>query len=310
LKKMSNFAIETYQLTRRFGDKVAVDAVDLRAPSSGIYCFLGPNGAGKTTTIRMLLGLLRPDSGQVHILGQPISQRSIDQRRLLGSLVESPSYYAHLTGRENLEIIRQMRRGDRTFVEQALETVRLTGDAGRLVKTYSTGMKQRLGVAMALIGEPQLLILDEPTNGLDPAGILEMRSLLKRLAHEQGLTLFVSSHLLSEVEQIADTIGIISSGKLIFQGSKGDLQTGYSPIAVLRTDQPELAAMLLRQGGWSAELAQQEVRVSTNSEADVALIVQQLVSSGQHVFQAGLKQPSLEDVFLQKVGCEVQEKGM
>lgn len=301
---MTDFAIETYQLTRKFGAKVAVDAIDLKVPGSGITCFLGPNGAGKTTTIRMLLGLLRPDGGQIQILEQPITQRAVEQRRLLGSLVESPSYYAHLTGRENLEIVRQMRGCDRSAVDRVLEIVRLTGDAGRLVKTYSLGMKQRLGVAMALVGEPQLLILDEPTNGLDPAGILEMRSLLKQLAHEQGLTLFVSSHLLSEVEQIADTIGIISAGKLVFQGSKDGLQAEFSASVVVCTDQPELAAELLQRNGWPAVLDQVEVRISTDSEADVALIIQQLVSGGRHVFRAGLKQPSLEDIFLQKVGFE------
>lgn len=306
LKKMDNLAIETYQLERKFGAKVAVAAIDLRVPSSGIYCFLGPNGAGKTTTIRMLLGLLRPDAGRVLILGQPAGPRALPLRRRLGSLVETPSYYAHLTGRENLEIVRQLRAGERASVDRALATVCLTEMAGRLVKTYSLGMKQRLGVAMALVGEPQLLILDEPTNGLDPAGILEMRTLLKRLAHKQGLTIFVSSHLLGEVEQIADTIGILNAGRLVFQGSLADLQVEFSARVVLRTAQPELSAELLRQNGWPATLVQPEVRVATNREADVALILQQLVSGGQSVFQAGLQQPSLEDIFLQKISFETQ----
>jgi ABC-type multidrug transport system ATPase subunit len=309
LTLMHALAIETENLSRKFGGRSAVDSINLRVPVEGVYCFLGPNGAGKTTTIRMLLGLLRPNSGSIRIFGEAVSRNTCRLKRRLGALVESPGYYPQLTGRENLEIIRRMRSETPSAVARVLEIVRLAADADRRVQTYSLGMKQRLGMAMAMVGDPELLILDEPTNGLDPAGILEIRSLLQRLAHEQGRALFVSSHLLGEVEQIADTIGIIHRGRLIFQDSAAALRAEFSSTVSLRTDQPERAADLLRGSGWTAIVARDEVRIATGREADIPAILQLLVGGGLAVFKTGLKRPSLEEAFLSKIGTDAGWRG-
>src|SRR4029450_5602615 len=222
--RMAEPIVETRALTRRFGARIAVLNAGPRVPEAGIYGFLGPNGAGKTTTIRMLLGLIRPDEGEVRLFGRPLAGHHRELMRSVGALVETPSLYAHLTGEENLEVARRLVGGPRANIGEALAIVRLTQDAGRRVREYSLGMRQRLGLAPAAPNRPRLLILDEPSNGLDPAGIQEMRGLLRRLAREQGITVFLSSHLLGEIEQVADHIGIIHEGRLLFQGTLGTLQ--------------------------------------------------------------------------------------
>ena len=210
--------IETVGLSRSFGAVKAVEDLKLVVPRASVYGFLGPNGAGKTTTIRMLLGLIRPDEGEAFVFGQSIRTNRMEILGRLGALVEHPACYPHLTGRENLEIIRRLRGLPKSSIGEALGIVKLEEAAKRLVKHYSTGMKQRLGLAIALLGQPELLILDEPTNGLDPAGIHEMRDLIVRLPEALGITVFLSSHLLGEVEQVASHIGIIQRGKQVFQG--------------------------------------------------------------------------------------------
>jgi lantibiotic transport system ATP-binding protein len=220
------YAIETEDVTRRFGARTVLHQISLRVPQSGIYGFVGLNGAGKTTMIRLLLGLIKPDAGTIRVFGQSFSQ---DLLRRVGSLVEVPSLYSHLTGRENLEVTRRQIAAPRSRIDHALAVVRLSADADRLVRQYSLGMKQRLGLALALLNSPDLLILDEPTNGLDPAGIPEIRDLLRRMPRERGTTIFLSSHLLSEVEQIAESIGIVHEGKLLFQGSLAQLRERRSP---------------------------------------------------------------------------------
>lgn len=200
-------AITTQNLTRRFGSHLAVDQVDLDVPPRTVYGFLGPNGAGKSTTIRMLLGLLRPDRGRVHLLGRSLTDHRKALLHDVGALVEAPSVYDHLTGRENLDVTARLRGGvSESAIERALEIVELRAAADRRAGTYSLGMKQRLGLATALLDEPKLLILDEPTNGLDPAGMREIRTLLRRLPTRAGVTVFLSSHLLGEVVGIVATI--------------------------------------------------------------------------------------------------------
>ena len=216
-------AIETSGLTRRFGPHTVVDALDLQVPQGSIYAFLGPNGAGKTTTIRLLLGLLQPTRGEVRILGAPLTRRSRCVLRDIGSLVEGPSLYPHLTGAENLEIIRRLRGLTDQCVAASIERFGLTGDAFRLVRTYSTGMRQSLALAQAWLGEPQLLLLDEPGNGLDPAGVRNLRALLRRVT-DRGATVFLSSHILAEVEQVADWIGIVHKGQLRYQAPLASLK--------------------------------------------------------------------------------------
>ena len=220
----SAHVIETTLLTRTFGARVAVDRVNLRVPAGVIYGFLGPNGAGKTTTIRMLLGLTRPTSGSVRLFGETFSR---ERRKLLqevGALVEEPSLYPHLTGRENLEIIRRLRNRSRQDVDALLRQFEFASAARDVVATYSSGMRQTLGLAAACLGQPRLLILDEPTNGLDPGATRKLRALLRGQVERHGVTVFVSSHILGEVEQLADWVGIIDHGRLLFQGTLTSLR--------------------------------------------------------------------------------------
>lgn len=296
---MSDFAITTSRLTRRFGRLTAVDGVDLAVERGSVYGFLGPNGAGKTTTIRMLLGLIHPHAGEVRLFDRPLQNGRIELLRRVGALVESPSLYPHLTGRENLEVTRRLIAGKRERIGEVLRVVHLEDAADRLVRGYSTGMKQRLGLALALLGEPELLILDEPTNGLDPAGIREMREFIRRLPQEHGITVFLSSHLLNEVEQVATHVGIIDRGKLLFQGTPDGLQAQLNPQVKLGVDRPDEAARILLQAGWSVRRdGGDQLRVAVNGQSDVAMVNAQLTGGGVNVFQLSLEQPSLEDIFL------------
>jgi ABC-2 type transport system ATP-binding protein len=224
---MKKYIIETYDLSKKSGNKFRVKDVNLAVPQGCIYGFLGPNGAGKTTTMKLLLGLIQPDGGTVEILGQKMSPRNrFDINMRTGSLIESPGFYGHLTGQENLEIIARYKNLGTADIKEALYTVSLYDRKDDKVKNYSLGMKQRLGIAMALMGKPELIILDEPTNGLDPAGINEIRNLVKSIPEKCGSTVIISSHLLSEVEQIADYVGIINKGKMIYQGLLSELEIG------------------------------------------------------------------------------------
>lgn len=221
-------AIETERLTRAFASRVAVDRLDLAVRPGTIYGFLGANGAGKTTTIRLLLGLLAPDAGTIVFNGERFTPASRHLLRRMGAIVEGPSLYPHLTGIENIEITRRLIGVQYARVTELLRLVGLTVDAGRLVRTYSTGMKQRLALAIALLGRPRLLLLDEPANGLDPVGIRDLRILLTQLAHE-GVTILVSSHALADIQQMADDVGIIDSGRLRYQGKLTGLP-GYGEL--------------------------------------------------------------------------------
>ena len=296
---MSDWVITTFQLTRRFGDLTAVDGVDLRVPRGSVYGFLGPNGAGKTTTIRLLLGLIRPHNGEVRLFDELLPQNRMALLRRVGALVESPSLYPNLTGSENLEVTRRLIGGRKDQVDRGLRIVRLEEAADRRVQGYSSGMRQRLGLALALLAEPELMILDEPTNGLDPAGMHEMRELLCRLPEEYGATVFLSSHLLAEVEQVATHIGIIQEGRLRFQGALEDLHAQMEEQVVLGVDQPEKAKALLQQAGWTAHRnGGLRIAVAANSRSDAAMINAQLVRQGVNVFHLSLEQPTLEDIFL------------
>jgi ABC-type multidrug transport system ATPase subunit len=296
---MQSNAITTFGLTRRFGSLTAVDGLDLRVPRGSIYGFLGPNGAGKTTTIRLLLGLLRPHAGEVRLLGESLDRNRMALLRRIGALVESPSLYPNLTGRENLEVTRRLIGGEKAQIGQALHVVRMEDVADRRVGGYSTGMKQRLGLALALLSTPEVLILDEPTNGLDPAGIHEMRELLCRLPREYGVTVFLSSHLLAEVEQVATHIGIIQEGRLRFQGTLADLHAQMKEQVVLGVDQPDKARNLLHQTGWTVHgNGGQRLTVAANGRSDAAMINAQLVEADVNVYHLKLEQPTLEDIFL------------
>ena len=289
----------------RYGDLTAVDRLNLRVPQESVYGFLGPNGAGKTTTIRMLLGLIRPDEGQVWLFNTSLGRRCVDLLQRIGALVETPSLYPHLTGYENLEVTRRLLGARREQIDRALAIVRLEQDAHRLVRGYSQGMRQRLGLALALLNEPGLLILDEPTNGLDPAGIHEMRALIRRLPEEHGITVFLSSHILSEVEQVATHIGIIHKGRLLFQGTLDELQVQRQEHVTLSVDEPEVAMRVLTEAGWTVRRRENHrLAVAANGHPDAARINALLVRQGLDVFYLSLEQPSLEDIFLKLTNAQ------
>jgi ABC-2 type transport system ATP-binding protein len=271
-------ALATQGLAKRYGPRVALDGLDLRVPTGVVYGFLGPNGAGKTTTMRILTGLIRPDAGRVELLGRPFGRR--DRKRLfeVGALIESPSFYPFLSGRENLRALAAAGAPtSKARVDELLALVNLQDRAGDKVSGYSLGMKQRLGIAGALLSDPKLLLLDEPANGLDPAGIAGMRETLRALA-ASGKTVFVSSHLLSEVQQLADVVGIIARGKLVREGAIEDLLRAEGTVRVrVALDQVATAGPMLEQvagagtvkvehgpeGGWL------DVRIDPERAADL-----------------------------------------
>jgi ABC-2 type transport system ATP-binding protein len=294
-------AIETLGLTRNFGVKAAVDKLELRVPRGSIYGFLGPNGAGKTTTIRLILGLLRPTSGSILVDGEPFSPERRKILRGIGALVETPSLYPHLSGRENIEVNRRILDVPAAWAEEALALVELSADAHRPVRTYSLGMRQRLGLALAWLGKPSLLILDEPTNGLDPAGTRDLRKLLRQLVADLGATVLLSSHLLSEVDQIADHIGIIHRGRLLYQGRLSTLRQRPSSLRV-SVDEPAAATRWLRANQWSAvENADRTISVEIETDLEISRVNQGLVAEGIKVFGLHRPQQSLEETFLRLI---------
>jgi lantibiotic transport system ATP-binding protein len=296
-----SLAIETHGLTRTFGSCTAVDGLDLRVPRGTIYGFLGPNGAGKTTTIRLLLGLLRPTAGSIFLNGQRLTRERRDLMRGVGALVEAPSLYPHLTGKENLEVTQRILNLPRSRVVESLAFVGLAADAHRVVRNYSLGMRQRLGLALAWLGQPSLMMLDEPANGLDPAGIRELRGHLLRFAHDYNVTIFLSSHVLNEVEQISDWIGIIRRGRLLFQGQLHELQRNQAPLTVV-TDRSSDAVTALSANGWQVlEVTGDLVIVQVSSDTDVGIVNRCLLDRGIQIYRLERKQETLEDLFLRLV---------
>lgn len=295
---MSELVLKTSNLTKRFRGKQVVNGVNLAIQKGEIYGFLGPNGAGKTTTIRMLLGLMKPTHGSIHIFGQDLKKHKLAILSKVGSLVESPSYYGHLTAIENLEALRKILNVPKARIGEVLEIVRLTKDAKRPVKGFSLGMKQRLGIAAALLGNPELLILDEPTNGLDPAGIQEMRELIKSLPKKYDVTIVVSSHLLSEIDQMATQVGIITKGSLIFQDSIEVLRKRSTPTIRIHTnDQKEAKKILLSSG---IQVQDQDPFLTLDQADDLltAKAVKNLVKGNLSVYRVEEQKMSLEEIFL------------
>lgn len=234
-------AVETRDLRRRFGPTLAVDGVSLTVPKGCVYGFMGRNGAGKTTTLKMLLGLVRPDAGTIRIAGRDVLADRLGAARCMGALLEAHGFYAHLSGRENLDLSRSLLGLKRSELDRVLDIVGLAADAGRRVGGYSLGMRQRLGIARALLGSPEVLILDEPTNGLDPDGIADMREFLRTLPARANATVLLSSHLLGEVEQVADRVGIIHQGRLVLEDDLATLRAGQAPQLRLGCDAPDRA---------------------------------------------------------------------
>ncbi|MEH7343232.1 ABC transporter ATP-binding protein [Bacillus sp. JJ1532] len=301
---MSEFIIETNELTKKFKNRYAVETVNLQIKQGEIYGFLGPNGAGKTTTIRMLLGLAKPSYGSIRIFGKDMKKEKLSVLKKIGSLVEYPSYYGHLTAYENLEAIRILLDAPKSRIEEVLRIVRLSKEAKRPVKGFSLGMKQRLGIAAALLGNPELLILDEPTNGLDPSGILEIRELIKSMPKEHGMTILVSSHLLSEIDQMATKVGIISKGKMIFQDSIETLRQRSQSKISLKVNDTEQAWRMLLSKGIQAEMENKQLYLPYSSDSHVSTVIHELVNSRFSVYRVQEEKKSLEEIFLELTGGE------
>ena len=306
-------ALSTRGLRKSYGPRPALDGLDLTVPAGVVYGFLGPNGAGKTTTMRLLTGLLHPDAGTIELLGQPF--RRGDRRRLfdVGALVESPSFYPYLSGRQNLRVLAAAGAPVPSGrVEELLELVGLRERANDKVSGYSLGMKQRLGIAGALLSDPKLLLLDEPANGLDPAGIVAMRETLRRLAG-QGKTVFVSSHLLAEVRVLADVVGIIAAGRLVREGTLESMlrDQGVVRVRVPRSSEGKAREVLARLAATepAAGAADGEAWLAVHVEPNRAGEVNRLLAEAG-IYASGLESGTdLEDLFLELTGGETSAEG-
>lgn len=303
-------AVTTHQLTKTFGSgakaRTVVSQLDLAVPRGVVYGFLGPNGAGKSTTMKMLLGIMAPTSGRVRLLGQDLDRRHrSDLMARTGSMIEQPPGYAHLTGAENMRVVQRMLGLTDAQVDRALTLVRLTEHKDRLVRSYSMGMKQRLGIAMALARQPELLVLDEPTNGLDPAGIEEVRTLLVELAAE-GVSVMVSSHLLDEIDKMATVLGILSRGRLVFQGTRTELMARSVPDVRVVTPARHLEARLLEGIAPAGAVSQvpDGVWVAGLTPQAVAELLRRLVAAEVPVYEVRREAQSLEEVFMDLTGSQ------
>ena len=295
--------IETHDLCKQYGNTLRVAHLDLDVPEGSIYGFLGPNGAGKSTTLKMILGLVRPTAGNIKVLGKKMDGANrLSILRQVGSLIESPSYYGHLTGEENLRIVQTLRGVPERNIREVLQIVRLDGQRGKKVAHYSLGMKQRLGLAAALLGYPKLLILDEPTNGLDPAGIQEMRELICSLPERFGMTVVVSSHLLSEIDQMADHVAIIREGELVFQDTLEALHGRSRHHLALRTTNNAVARAILQEKSVPCQEEEGYLILPILSDELAGQFTRLLGARNLGVIRLEERQKSLEDIFLELTG--------
>ena len=295
--------IETHDLCKQYGNALRVAHLDLDVPEGSVYGFLGPNGAGKSTTLKMILGLVRPTAGDIRVLGKKMDGGNrLAVLRQVGSLIESPSYYGHLTGEENLRIVQTLRGVPEKNIREVLQIVRLDGQRGKRVAHYSLGMKQRLGLAAALLGYPKLLILDEPTNGLDPAGIQEMRELICSLPERFGMTVVVSSHLLSEIDQMADHVAIIREGELVFQDTLEALHGRSRHHLALRTTNNAVARAVLQEKSVPCQEEEGYLILPILSDEIAAQLTRLLAERRLGVIRLEERQKSLEDIFLELTG--------
>jgi bacitracin transport system ATP-binding protein len=302
---MSHYAIETKGLTKQFGDRQGVAHLNLQIEQGKIYGLLGRNGAGKTTTIRMIMGLIRPTTGQIKIFGQDIHAAWASVYACVGSIIETPGFYENLTGAENLAILARLRKIPRKeMIAEALALVGLHNEPRKIVANYSLGMKQRLGIAAAIMHNPALLILDEPINGLDPIGILEIRKFLARLCRAQGVTILISSHILSEIEQLADTIGVLHEGRLLEEVDMAVMRQRNQRYIEFEVSDPQKAGQLLaeRMPISDYELSVQGyVRVHSHF-GEQAVLNKLFVEHGLAVSRIQICEENLEDYFLKLIG--------
>ncbi len=307
MSKATQLAIETHGLTKAFGDQKAVDKISLVVPKGSVFGFLGPNGSGKTTTIRMLLGLAEASSGDIRLLNYQIPKQLQEALPKVGALVEGPAFYPYMSGRNNLLRMDSADRNSNSAtrskrVDAALERVGLTNATNKKVHAYSLGMKQRLGLANALLKPRELLILDEPTNGLDPQGTREVRNLIRSLAAE-GITIFVSSHLLTEIEQLCDHVAVMSAGKILAQGSLDELRSHGQSRLILRVDKKSEALALLKQQGLKKIKSVGDTLIApVESDVDVSKLNEILVKKKIRVSELRVEHPSLEEYFVDLTG--------
>jgi ABC-2 type transport system ATP-binding protein len=300
----SVWAVEAHNLTKRFGDNVALDGVDLKVPRGCAFGYLGPNGAGKTTLIRVLLGLTRADAGTMSLLGYEVPRHRDVALARVGAIVDEPRFHSHLSGRQNLQILAAAREpAARTRIGPALERVGMSTRADDRVAKYSMGMRQRLGVAACLLGDPQLLILDEPMNGLDPAGMHDMREMIRSFVAE-GRTVVLSSHLLDEVERTCDAVAIVDRGHVIRQGSITELLSGANVEVQIECSTPERARQLLAAAGLGehVDVGADGLSITLGADSDrsvVAEVNRVLVDGGVSVYRLQVNQASLESWFLE-----------
>ncbi len=298
---MSAPAIETVGLTRRFGRRTAVEAVSMTVPERAVYGFLGRNGAGKTTTLKMLLGLIRPDAGTARVSGVDVVRDRLGAARRVGALLEAHGFYGNLSGRENLDLTRTLLGLPKSEIDRVLEVVEMTADAGRRVAGYSLGMRQRLGLARAMLGAPPVLILDEPTNGLDPDGIADMRRFLRSLPERTGATVLLSSHLLGEIEQTATHVGILSQGRLVLQGALERLRAELEPEIAFSVDDAARGAALARARGFEVAAADDgltaRLKPGEDARTAAAALNRALVEADIAVFSIGARPRSLEGIY-------------
>lgn len=294
------FAIETHALTHRFGKDVHIpDALDMRVPAGSIYGFLGQNGAGKTTVLRLLLGLINRYSGTIRVLGQDIKQHRLNVLQHTGALIEAPAFYARLTAAENLRVLQQLRRVPQQRIAEVLELTGLAHTGSKKAAQFSLGMKQRLGIAAALLHSPQLLILDEPTNGLDPGGMIALRELLLQLNRETGITIVVSSHLLGEIDKLATHAGVLHQGKLLFQGPVSELHRHRSNHAIAETSNNQRALEIAAAAGMAATHQGDVLQLAHCSREQLAAFNAELHAAGILVYQLAPAAGDLESVFIQ-----------
>lgn len=296
----TNYSIETIDLTHKFSEsETALNSVNLRVLKGTIYGFLGPNGAGKTTTLKLVLGLLKKQSGEIRVFGKPFETNRVETLGKTGAMIESPSIYGHLTAAENLLVWQKIYQCRKERIAEVLELVGLAKTGGKKAAQFSLGMKQRLSIAVALLHSPELLILDEPTNGLDPNGILEIRELLQKLNQNHGITILISSHLLPEIEKLVTHVGIINRGRMLFQGTLAELMNKrrQNSFVVFETNDNPKTSQIMADFELNARIDSGKVLTPLLEKNQIAAINRRLVENGVEVYKIGKAESDLEKIF-------------
>lgn len=305
LYEKSKYCIETIDLTHKFSEsETALNSVNLQVVEGSVYGFLGPNGAGKTTTLKLILGLLKKQAGEIRIFGKSFAANRVEILQKTGTMIESPSLYGHLTAEENLRILQKVYGCPKSRIGEVLKLVNLERTGNKKASQFSLGMRQRLAIAIALLPAPQLLILDEPTNGLDPNGILEIREMLRNLNENYGITILISSHLLPEIEKLATHVGIISGGVLRFQGTLSELLTRrrQNSFIVFETNDAVKTREIVGETGLTSQMQSGRVAIPVVENAQIAAVNERLTQSGVEVYGIGKIENDLEKIFFDVIG--------